>query len=694
MKVKIFKESVSDDSTKGLPLLPLSGGDVNGSHFSGAVLNHTPMVCLPKVCEDLQFGWTYSNQLQDVDGIPELLSAFNTFPYPTSEELTTLALRTSKPLDKVKAWFMWQRIKYGISWNPGDVDEMRLKVGVPNGASKPRDQTRKNAVKIKQEVVVKLEPLGTTLPFPSFPPPLQDSNSHNHQQQPPADLPPITSARSFPTIKAELPRRTKVLKQQKQQQQQQQEEMQQQSLNKHMKTEAQLALLRQSFLHDTRPCKAEFKRLVRETGLPSQKVSKWFSVNRARLRRNRVPWWVGLGSGLSAKSEAGGGDEGDGEAEEAGARDLGDDEVKKEPLASTQMLKKTPNNAEQQEQLRPRPLPLPFVPLKALSVPLKPLSRGKPSAHALRESKFFKNILSDRPLTAYEVKSERENNTTCELPAQVLQLGEPAHPKSSQDAQGGDEEQKPLKQTKRRPLKPKAAPTILPTTDTASESLSATPPPPPAAAAPAAALPNKGSGNARASSMGAKTPRPRRRSRPRPSKPKAPTVLPSNTAPESLSATPLPPAADPAATLPNKGSASACTSSMGAAKTPRPRPRRRSRPRSLLTPSGRLRKTHEQMEQLRSFFLRCQWPTSEDYTGFAELSGLSRTDIIQWYGDTRYAVRRGQLRWARDIPSHIRKEISYPYGGKAGTSRTRSRKRRSEVGGEVSSHSSRKKKRP
>ncbi|MGH0179166.1 UNVERIFIED_CONTAM: hypothetical protein FKN15_000583 [Acipenser sinensis] len=76
---------------------------------------------------------------------------------------------------------------------------------------------------------------------------------------------------------------------------------------------------------------------------------------------------------------------------------------------------------------------------------------------------------------------------------------------------------------------------------------------------------------------------------------------------------------------------------------------------SLLTPNGRLRKTKEQLSILKAFFLRCQWPQNSDYARLTEESGLPRSDIIQWFGDTRYAVKNGHLRWVRgsDIASDI-----------------------------------------
>uniref|UniRef100_A0A8C4SKS9 Homeobox and leucine zipper encoding a n=1 Tax=Erpetoichthys calabaricus TaxID=27687 RepID=A0A8C4SKS9_ERPCA len=83
---------------------------------------------------------------------------------------------------------------------------------------------------------------------------------------------------------------------------------------------------------------------------------------------------------------------------------------------------------------------------------------------------------------------------------------------------------------------------------------------------------------------------------------------------------------------------------------------------SVLTPSGRPRKTKEQLNILKSFFLQCQWPKSADYTRLVQQTGLPRPDVIQWFGDTRYAVKNGQLRWVRgsgvgtDIATEIKQQ--------------------------------------
>ncbi|XP_064839736.1 zinc fingers and homeoboxes protein 1-like [Oncorhynchus masou masou] len=64
-------------------------------------------------------------------------------------------------------------------------------------------------------------------------------------------------------------------------------------------------------------------------------------------------------------------------------------------------------------------------------------------------------------------------------------------------------------------------------------------------------------------------------------------------------------------------------------------------------PSGRkiMKKTPEQLHVLKSTFVRTQWPSAEEYDKMAEESGLPRTYIVNWFGDTRYACKNSNLKW-------------------------------------------------
>ncbi|XP_047239740.1 zinc fingers and homeoboxes protein 1-like [Girardinichthys multiradiatus] len=58
-----------------------------------------------------------------------------------------------------------------------------------------------------------------------------------------------------------------------------------------------------------------------------------------------------------------------------------------------------------------------------------------------------------------------------------------------------------------------------------------------------------------------------------------------------------------------------------------------------------LKKTPEQLHILKKAFVRTQWPTSEEYDQMAEETGLPRTYIVNWFGDTRYACKNSNLKW-------------------------------------------------
>lgn len=69
--------------------------------------------------------------------------------------------------------------------------------------------------------------------------------------------------------------------------------------------------------------------------------------------------------------------------------------------------------------------------------------------------------------------------------------------------------------------------------------------------------------------------------------------------------------------------------------------------RQATPPMGRkaVKKTPEQLHILKKAFVRTQWPTSDEYDQMAEESGLPRTYIVNWFGDTRYACKNSNLKW-------------------------------------------------
>ncbi|KAM9340467.1 zinc fingers and homeoboxes protein 1-like [Symphorus nematophorus] len=73
-----------------------------------------------------------------------------------------------------------------------------------------------------------------------------------------------------------------------------------------------------------------------------------------------------------------------------------------------------------------------------------------------------------------------------------------------------------------------------------------------------------------------------------------------------------------------------------------------SAPERQTTPSlGRkqMKKTPQQLHILKKAFIRTQWPTPDEYDQMAEESGLPRSYIVNWFGDTRYACKNSNLKW-------------------------------------------------
>lgn len=58
-----------------------------------------------------------------------------------------------------------------------------------------------------------------------------------------------------------------------------------------------------------------------------------------------------------------------------------------------------------------------------------------------------------------------------------------------------------------------------------------------------------------------------------------------------------------------------------------------------------VKKTPEQLHLLKKAFIRSQWPSAEEYQQLALESGLPRSYIVNWFGDTRYACKNSNLKW-------------------------------------------------
>lgn len=537
------KRSSKDSRNK----LSASSAESNTSGVASFTTNHNSVVCLPLVSEGLKLVWTQSDQTRELDSISELVQAFNLFPYPSSREVSALARVCALPLDKVKVWFMVQRIKYGISWSSEEIEETRRKLAVPEvyeDCTETNTETQiSHKSKICEELVVddkcsdeeevvlssfipqktkpkcespdSYKPAKPTVPcFSSTLPPPQDSYFY----RPPVDTPATTAA----DVSLDL-------------------SSQQHRHGRYKKSKPQLAALRKSFLRENWPAEAELRRLQEETGLSRNDIRKWFSDSRYQLR-------VGRGS-----------------------------------LAAAQNYSQHAAVGGKQEQTQPLPL---------INQKTRPPNDGKghegARGNGIRNSHFFQTFLSNSLEAFGEKVLEAEE---CEAAEELSGDGD-----SFKDEEQIEEQPLQLIKTCRiEPDVPQEPSGILKSSPCSS----------PCGSPPLTASPNK---------------------------------------PLSSSVSTSKKTAHPAKASP--GQTPLRVSGASSSKSPG------------LTPAGRPRKTKEQLDVLKQHFLHCQWPKSEDYTALVKLTGLPRADVIQWFGDTRYAVKNGQLRWVKGVRDQFLAELA------------------------------------
>ncbi|XP_056247236.1 homeobox and leucine zipper encoding a [Seriola aureovittata] len=562
-----------------------SSAESNASGVASFTTNHNSVVCLPLVSEGLKLVWTQSDQTRELDTIPELVQAFNLFPYPSSREVNTLARLCSLPLDKVKVWFMVQRIKYGISWSSEEIEETRRKLAVPelyvdstetNEDGKTNDKSEiceelaieekgsdevegaltsitPQKVKPKCESPDSYKPAKPSVPcFSSTLPPPQDSYFY----RPPADTPASTATDVSLDLSESSSR--------------------QHRHGRYKKSKAQLAALRKSFLRENWPAEAELRRLQEETGLTRNDIRKWFSDSRYQLR-------VGRGSLAAAQSYS--------KHPAVG----GKHDQQTQPLPLITQKTRHPNSVKGSEAAR---------------------SNGTKNSH------FFQTFLSN----TLEAFGERVLETEeCDAMEELSGDGD-----SFKDEEQSEEQ--PLQLTKTCKIEPD--------------------------------VPQEPSGVLKSSPFSSTS--------------GSPPLTTSPTKPPSNSNNTSKKSAHPAKASPSQTPVRVSGAPSSASTSP------------ALTPAGRPRKTKEQLDVLKQHFLRCQWPKSDDYTELVKLTGLPRADVIQWFGDTRYAVKNGQLRWVKGVRDQFLAELAAQQSGSgltngsgSGTS-TRvggSRKRKSQANG-------------
>lgn len=483
----------------------MTNGSARGSSSASFSTNSNSVVCLPLVSEGLKLVWTQSDQTKELDAIPELVQAFNVFPYPTAQEVSTLAHVCGLPLDKVKVWFMVQRIKYGISWASEDIEETRCKLANPDHSSECEESKKRKRSNDPVEVEetdhsidslshkkqkkeaqesVKLSPSATRLTSPASLPPNSNYDAHPVDNGAPApNASPSSTESSLGS---------------------------QHKHGRYKKSKAQLTALRKSFIQENWPAETELRRLQEETGLTRNEIRKWFSDSRYQLRTGRgMP-------GLTA------------------------------PVSQGERSSEPPQT---------QPLSL-VIEKQQKGVPVKGEARSKRAQKSgSRNSHFFQIFLTNTLEAFGEGEAEQSE----------AGLAKEDHDVDHYDEAGSEHESEAHE-----------AETLSEPSVSTSSSRCITPPP--------------------------------------------------------------------------------VSSQKLISKSPH-----------VAKGAGRVRKTKEQLDILKEYFLRCPWPKSEEYTEVVELTALPRADVIQWFGDTRYAVKNGQLRWVHGhVRDHILAEIALQQNGGGG----------------------------
>lgn len=65
------------------------------------------------------------------------------------------------------------------------------------------------------------------------------------------------------------------------------------------------------------------------------------------------------------------------------------------------------------------------------------------------------------------------------------------------------------------------------------------------------------------------------------------------------------------------------------------------------------KKTPEQLHLLKQAFARTHWPSSPLYNELIAKTGLPRPEVVRWFGDCRYVLKNGQLKWLESYQSMV-----------------------------------------
>nr|XP_045009987.1 homeobox and leucine zipper protein Homez isoform X5 [Jaculus jaculus] len=278
----------------------------------------TRLICLPPISEDLQPVWTQAAQTSELDGNEHLLQTFSYFPYPSLADIALLCLRYGLQMEKVKTWFMAQRLRCGISWSSEEIEETRARVvyhrdqlhfksllsfthhtGCPPQEAPPPmlppeqvglgicpltlgEPTQMKRLKIEPEESSQVPPmpvLANGATATSEPIQLLGFTSPKEQALPPHVESPWPQ-RLRPNSEAGRADSMEYLS----------SDMQRQRKTKR-KTKEQLAILKSFFLQCQWARREDYHKLEEITGLPRPEIIQWFGDTRYALKHGQLKWF-------------------------------------------------------------------------------------------------------------------------------------------------------------------------------------------------------------------------------------------------------------------------------------------------------------------------------------------------------------------------------------------------------------------
>lgn len=68
------------------------------------------------------------------------------------------------------------------------------------------------------------------------------------------------------------------------------------------------------------------------------------------------------------------------------------------------------------------------------------------------------------------------------------------------------------------------------------------------------------------------------------------------------------------------------------------------------------KKTPKQLHLLKQVFARTHWPSSPQYNELITKTGLPRPEVVRWFGDCRYVLKNGQLKWLESYQAMVDEE--------------------------------------